>query len=131
LFAKYHLCGGRTLKNLALVRRPFSSVVVPLAQFVDQKLKMRGQTRRFRAQILLQPLAHGIADRSAGLAVDRFASVGSSAVHDPIPPGLGPFAVSSNQIAGAEIVPPRGRPSTVLLKICLKLKHFGAGSPAR
>ena len=57
-------------------------LAVPPAQFVHQVLEVRGQARSFGAQALLQPFAHGVADRPAGLAVDRFAVVGGPAVHD-------------------------------------------------
>jgi len=35
-----------------------------------------------RAKVLLQLLTHGIAYRSAGLAIDLFAGIVDSAVHD-------------------------------------------------
>ena len=37
--------------------------------------------RGLGAKALLQPFAHGIADRSAGLAIDLFAVVVDSAIH--------------------------------------------------
>jgi hypothetical protein len=58
-------------------------LAIPAAQFIHQMLKVgRG---RAGAQILLQPLADGIADRSAGLAIDLFALVCDSAVHGKVP----------------------------------------------
>jgi hypothetical protein len=54
---------------------------VPFAQFVHEMLQVRGQTRRHGTQILLQPFAYGVADRSGGLAIDPFAVVGDSAIH--------------------------------------------------
>jgi hypothetical protein len=65
---------------LRLVRRIRHAFVIAPTQFIHQMLEMgRG---RAGMQILLQPLADGIADRSAGLAIDLFALVGDSAVHD-------------------------------------------------
>ncbi len=67
-----------------------------------------GRVELLRAQALLQPLAHGIADRSAGLAVDWFAVVYDSAVH-------GGFRCNSmsdlmpNQVAAAKMVSRQGR----------------------
>jgi hypothetical protein len=52
---------------------------VPLAQFVHQMLQMGGKA--FGAKVPLEPLAYGVADRSAGLVIDRFADVGDSAIH--------------------------------------------------
>jgi hypothetical protein len=64
---------------LRLVRRIRHVFVIAPTQFIHQMLEMgRG---RAGTQMLLQPLADGIADRSAGLAIDLFALVGDSAVH--------------------------------------------------
>jgi hypothetical protein len=46
--------------------------------------------------MLLQPFAHGIANRSAGLAIDLFAVVGV-AVHDGIPLGIQYWRTKSPQ----------------------------------
>jgi hypothetical protein len=56
--------------------------LVTSAQFVQQMLKMGRKARGFRAKVLLQPLSHSVADRSAGLAIDRLDVVSDSAVHD-------------------------------------------------
>jgi len=45
-------------------------------------LEVGRKARGFRAKVLLQPFANGIADRSAGLAIDLVAVVGDSAIHD-------------------------------------------------
>jgi len=45
-------------------------------------LEMDRGTRGLRPQFLLQPLAHGIADGSARLAINLLALVGGVAVHD-------------------------------------------------
>jgi hypothetical protein len=53
-----------------------------------------------RPQILLQPFTHGLADRSAGLAIDLFSDVGGSAVHDEFR-----FKCATpDQVIGARIV---------------------------
>jgi hypothetical protein len=44
-------------------------------------LEMGRQARGVRAKVLLQPFAYGVADRSAGLAIDLFAVVVDSTVH--------------------------------------------------
>jgi hypothetical protein len=44
-------------------------------------LKVGRQTRGLGAKALLQPFSHGVADRSAGLAIDGLAVVGDSAIH--------------------------------------------------
>jgi hypothetical protein len=44
-------------------------------------LQMGRQSRRVGTQALLQPLAHGITDQSAGGAIDLVAGVGDSAIH--------------------------------------------------
>jgi hypothetical protein len=55
-------------------------VVAPM-QFIHQMLQVGGGTQGVGAQALLQPFAHGIADRAASPAVELFAGVGDSAVH--------------------------------------------------
>ena len=55
--------------------------LIASAQFVDEMLQMRRMVGRVGAKNLLETLAHGIADRSAGLAIDWFAVVGDSAIH--------------------------------------------------
>jgi hypothetical protein len=40
------------------------------------------EARSLRAQALLQPFTHGVADRPAGLAIDLFAVVVDSAAHE-------------------------------------------------
>jgi hypothetical protein len=59
----------------------FRGVIVAPAQLIHQMLKMGRQTRGLGAKIFLQPFAHGIADRSAGLTIDLFAVVVDSAHH--------------------------------------------------
>jgi hypothetical protein len=39
-------------------------------------------TQGLRTQVLLQPFAHGVADRSAGLAIDPLVAVADSAIHN-------------------------------------------------
>jgi hypothetical protein len=54
---------------------------VALAQFVHQMVEMGRWTQGFQTKILLKPFAYGVADRSAGLAIDLLAVIGDSAVH--------------------------------------------------
>jgi hypothetical protein len=106
----------RQAENIASVGGPFAAVVVPPAQFVHQLFEVGGQVQGFGTQVLLQPLAHAIADRSAGLVIDLFALVGDSADHPEFPPDVGPFAVLPNQSTAAEIVPVKGDGVPVCLK---------------
>jgi hypothetical protein len=46
--------------------------LIASAQFVDEMLQMGRMVRRVGAKHLLQAFAYGIADRSAGLAIERF-----------------------------------------------------------
>jgi len=69
-------------------------------------LQMGRQLGFYRAKVLLQPLAHGIANRSAGLAIELFAVVGS-AVHDGSRLVFGEVMLL-NQVAGVEMVSRRG-----------------------
>jgi hypothetical protein len=62
----------------ALVLR--AVLAVPLAQFIHQMLQVGGQALG-GTEVLLEPLAHGVANRSAGLVINRFAGVGDSAIH--------------------------------------------------
>jgi hypothetical protein len=59
----------------------FRGLVVPPAQFIQEMLKVGRQARGLGVKALLQPFAHGVADRSAGLAIDLFAVVVDSAHH--------------------------------------------------
>jgi hypothetical protein len=72
----------RFCRKLAqLVRKSLTVVIVSPTQFIHQMIEVGRGTDGFRRQILLQPLAHGVANRSAGLAIDPFV-VGDSAVHN-------------------------------------------------
>jgi len=57
------------------------SVALASPQFVDQAIKLGRGAHELRAQAVLQPLAHGVADRSAGLAIDLLACMGLKAGH--------------------------------------------------
>ncbi|MET3906629.1 hypothetical protein ABID59_000960 [Bradyrhizobium sp. S3.3.6] len=63
-----------------------SSVLVALAlpQLVHQLFEMRREPG-FGANALLQPFAHGIANRAAGAPVDLFAVIGRRASHRRVP----------------------------------------------
>jgi hypothetical protein len=81
--------------------------VIAPAQFVHQVFEVGRWTQGLRAKVPLQPFAHGVADRSAGLAIDLFAVVGDSAIHDEFR-----FVIISNkatpdQVTGTGIVSPR------------------------
>ena len=54
---------------------------VLFAEFMHQMLQMGRKGGFVMAEVLLQPFAHGFANRSAGLAIDLFAGVGDSAIH--------------------------------------------------
>jgi hypothetical protein len=66
---------------MRLIRPRADAVFVTFAQLGHQMLKVRRQTRSVRAKVPLQPFAHSIANRSAGLAINRFAVVVDSTVH--------------------------------------------------
>jgi hypothetical protein len=59
-------------------------VAVALLQFVQELFEMRRQAR-FGTETLLQPFAHGIANRAAGAPVDLFAVSGKKASHLRVP----------------------------------------------
>jgi hypothetical protein len=50
-------------------------------QLSEQIFQMGRQGGFDRTKVLLQPFAHGFANRSAGLAIDLVAGVGDSAIH--------------------------------------------------
>jgi hypothetical protein len=96
-----------------LVRWHRATLVVPSAQFIHQMLEMGRQTRGLRTKVLLQPFAHGVADRSAGLAIDLFAVVVDSAFH-----GRFRFlVVSKNQVFGMGIVSRYSPIACILVKV--------------
>jgi hypothetical protein len=66
----------------SLIRHFSAAGFVAPAQFVEQMLEVGRQAQGLRAKALLQPFAYCVADRSAGIAIDRFAVVGDSAIHD-------------------------------------------------
>jgi hypothetical protein len=57
-------------------------LTILLAQFVHQILKAGRKKRRGGMKILLQPLAYGIADRSARPPIDFSTEFANSTVHD-------------------------------------------------
>src|SRR5580692_4974732 len=63
------------------VRRLGAFLPFALAQLVQKTLQVRGRANRLGAEVPLQPIPDGVADRAAGLAVDRFDDVGDEAVH--------------------------------------------------
>jgi hypothetical protein len=67
--------------DISLIWQHAAPAGVLPAQFIHQMFQMGRQSGMNRAKILLQPFAHGIANRSAGLAIDLFAGVGDSAIH--------------------------------------------------
>jgi hypothetical protein len=69
-------------KFIRLVRLSQAVVTVPPAQFIHQMLELGREVRRLRAQGPLQLFTHGVADRSARPAIDLFAVVGDSAIHN-------------------------------------------------
>jgi hypothetical protein len=74
----------RLIPQQGLIRVHFSAAGVLFAQFIHQMRQVRRQSRFLRAEVLLQPFAHGIANRLAGLAVDLFAVV-AGGFHDRVP----------------------------------------------
>jgi len=79
-------------------------------------LKIGREGRGLRTQVPLQPLADGVADRSAGLAVDLFTVVVCSAIHEA---ALRLFQCDEpQQVAAAEIVSPFSRKDCKKAAIC-------------
>jgi hypothetical protein len=80
-------------------------------------LEMGRQTRGVRTKVLLQPFAYGVADRSAGLAIDLFAVVVDAAVHG----GFRFLAISNevtqDQVIGMGIVSRYSPIACILVKI--------------
>src|ERR1700688_4108507 len=72
---------GRENAATDLVRGSARILAVPLAQLVHQMLEMGRGAQGIGTQALLQPFAHGVANRPAGLAVDPFAVIGKLTVH--------------------------------------------------
>ena len=100
----------------ALVRRAAGSFAVAPAQFVHQVLEARGQAGNFGAQALLQPFAHGVADRAAGPVIDRFADVSDSA-HDGFRLRVHLDELMPDQVMGAKMVSRHGPIACFLVKI--------------
>jgi hypothetical protein len=106
----------------SLIRQPVAAAFVAPAQFVHQMLEMGRQARGFRAKVLLQPFGHGVADRSAGLAIDQFAVVGNSAVHDEFRFLAISFnEVTPDQVTERELVSSRGSIPRLFGKIRMKI----------
>jgi hypothetical protein len=88
-------------KFTQLVRLPQAVIAVPPAQFIHQVLEVGREARR-RRQALLQMFTDGIANRSARLAIDLFAVVGDSAIHNEF--RFVSLHSDAGQVAGREIV---------------------------
>jgi hypothetical protein len=89
--------------SLGLVRRPQAVIAVPPAQFIHQVLELGREARR-RTQALLQMFTDGVANRSARLAIDLFAVVGDSAIHDEFR-FVCPFLVMLDKSRAGELFP--------------------------
>jgi hypothetical protein len=87
----------------------FRGLVVPPAQLIHEMLEVGRQTRGLWLKVLLQPFAHGVADRSAGLVIDAFAVVVDSAIH-------GEFRFSSFQRYCAALIHGAGNGCGKLVK---------------
>jgi len=75
---------GRKAHRLANVKSASlvpSAVVLP-AQLVEELAQPGGQVGTLGPQILLQPFAHSVADRPAGLVVHLLDVIGIEAKHD-------------------------------------------------
>jgi hypothetical protein len=70
-----------------------------------------------RTQVLLQPFAYGVADRSAGLAIELFAVVGDSTVHSEFRFIFVAIGGRKTKSPGCELFPAVGRLRAVLVKI--------------
>jgi hypothetical protein len=92
-------------------------LAVASAQLVRQVLQLRRQARKIRTQVLPQPLAYGVADRSAGLVIELFPDVANSTVHEVFRSCPFQTRVLQDQVAGLEIVS-RRRPIE-----CISGKH--------
>ena len=108
-------------RNMSLVRPRAAATFVAPAQFVHQMFQMGRQARPLRAEALLQPFAHSVADRSAGLAIDLFDVVGDSAIHDEFRfPVISFKKVMPDQVAARELVSGRQPIARVFGKIRMK-----------
>jgi hypothetical protein len=67
--------------DISLIWQHATPTGVLPAQLIHQMFQMGRQFGVNRAKVLLQPFAHGVAYRSAGLAIDLFAGIGDSAIH--------------------------------------------------
>ena len=100
----------------ALVRYAAGSIAIPPAQFIHQVLEVRGQARNLGAKALLQPFAHGVADRPAGLVIERFVTVSDSA-HDGFRLRVHLDELMPDQVMGARMVSRPGPIACFLVKI--------------
>src|SRR5581483_9218357 len=64
-----------------LASAPWESALLQPAQLIEELAQPGRQVGTLRPQILLQPFAHGIADRPAGLVVHLLAAIGFGANH--------------------------------------------------
>jgi hypothetical protein len=114
---------GSDAAILGLIRHRAAAAFVTFAQFVHQVLEVGRQMRSLGAKVLLQPFADGIADRSAGLAIDLFAVIGASAVHGRVPHPWS-FLVMLNKSRGPEMFPAVDQLGAFLVKFRLKGRRW-------
>ena len=120
---------GKNCCLAALRRRAHAVLVLAPAQLLDQSSRSGRRIHVVRAQELLQPLAHGVADRSAGLPIDRLVVMGFKGSHGSFRPAI-PFQSSNPCQANssvAEMFPHPGWPAWDLGKICMKIENPRAG----
>jgi hypothetical protein len=82
----------------------FAVPAVPPAQFIHQMLEVGREARRLGTQGLLQMFTYGVANRSARLAIDMFAVVGDSTVHNEFRFVAISNEITPNQVTGTENV---------------------------
>jgi hypothetical protein len=110
--------------TFSLIRHHAAAAFVAPAQFVHQVLEIGRQARGLRAKALLQPFADSVADRAAGVTVDRFAIVGDSAVHDEFRFLAISFKeVTPDQVAEREFVSGGGSIPRLFGKIRMKIAN--------
>jgi hypothetical protein len=67
---------------IELARLPAFDLIAP-SQFIDEVLEMGRHAQGIRTQDLLETLAYRVADRAAGLVIERFEFLSQWTFHDP------------------------------------------------
>ena len=121
-----HRFSTKIMRKQSTEARQRSALAFP--HLLDQPIQPRRGAHELRSQALLQPLAHGVANRPAGLAIDLLANLRFKANHGGFRGRFGCGSCTQGERDRAGNVSAAAPPGCQLGKICMKgraVMHMG------